>query len=104
MNTGNTTAAGRAQRRRQLIWSPGEVVQIAGEGDRASQRANAKVLPAGAVLFRWKACKDFEEGDGQQWLVLQPGDWKAQKPYGWRLDVSAAVEAEKARRKRRKRA
>ena len=103
VSTGAQTATGRQQRRRELIWSAGEVVRVAGEGDRASQRSNAKVLPAGAVLFRWKACADYEESDGQQWLVLQPNDWNEHKAYGWRLDVSAEVEAARARAKRPRR-
>ena len=66
-------------------------------GCHPSGDSSVRHVPAGAVLFRWKACKDFEESDGQQWLVLKPDDWNAHKPYGWRLDVSATVEAEKAR-------
>ena len=102
--TGGKTATGRQQRRRELIWSSGEVVKVASEGDKASQRSNAKVLPAGAVLFRWKACAEYEESEGEQWLVLRKEDWNEHRPNGWRMDVSADVEAARAPQKRQKRA
>ena len=68
------------------IWSPGQIVRVAdGLTDRRSPRAQ-KVLPAGAVLWRWEADPDFDEKAGEQWLILLPKKWNQQQQYGWRYD------------------
>ena len=56
--------------------------------DKKSKRAQ-KVLPAGAVLWGWDADPDFDEQEGEQWLMLLPSKWNPsthKTVYSWRFD------------------
>jgi hypothetical protein len=68
------------------IWASGKVKRIAdGLTDKRSQRAK-KILPAGALLWAWEADRDYNEGAGEQWLVLLPEKWNRHVQYAWRFD------------------
>ena len=74
-----------------LIWSPGRVERVAdGLTDTRSARAK-KILPAGALLWRWEADKDFDEQAGEAWLILLPNKFNRHVHYGWRYDPSQLV-------------
>ena len=63
-------------------------VSLTGSLTRSSARAK-KLLPAGAVLWAWDADPDFDEKEGEQWLVLLPKKWNPSKHtqvYSWRYD------------------
>ena len=74
---------------RQYIWSTGKVVRVAdGLTDARSPRARS-ILPGGAVLWAWEADAEFDEREGEQWLILLPSKWNPtthKQVYSWRLD------------------
>ena len=68
------------------IWATGTVRRVAdGIADRASTRANAKILPAGALLWAWEADPEYDEPAGEKWLVLLPQKWNKHVQYAWRF-------------------
>lgn len=52
------------------IWASGTVKRVAdGLNDKRSSRAK-KILPAGELLWAWDADADFDEQEGEEWLVF----------------------------------
>lgn len=71
-----------------LIWTSGTVKRVAdGLSDRRSSKARV-VLPGGANLWAWDAGSEYNEQEGEQWLILLPAKWNPSKAvvYGWRYD------------------
>ena len=76
----------KAEDKTVKIWASGTVKRVAdGLTDKASARAK-KILPAGALLWRWEADPEFDEAAGEQWLILLPKKWNKHVHYGWRFD------------------
>lgn len=71
-----------------LIWTSGTVKRVAdGLSDRRSSKARV-VLPGGAILWAWDADSEYNEKEGEQWLILLPAKWNPSTAvvYGWRYD------------------
>ena len=64
----------------------GVVKRVAdGLTDKRSQRCSS-ILPAGALLWGWAADTEFDEKEGEQWMVLHPAKFNKHVQYAWRFD------------------
>ena len=44
------------------------------------------ILPAGALLWAWDADTEYDEGAGEQWMILHPEKFNKHVQYAWRFD------------------
>ena len=73
------------------IWASGVIKRVAdGLTHKRTERCT-NILPAGALLWAWEADAEFEEGAGEQWMVLHPAKYNKHVQYAWRFDPCELV-------------